>query len=167
MLKLVAFDLDGTIWSPDMYMLWGGGAPFNQVSPTHLKDRSGQSVNLLGVSGEVLDGFGRGKLEGVMPSWVSCTDEPSWADECLNLFQTTSGSTLKSCVELEMIFKANKKTHFRKLQDETGIQFGDMLFFDNEMGNIRSVSELGVKCVFCPDGLTGEAWKEGLEMFGL
>ena len=24
--KLVAFDLDGTIWSPDMYELWGGGA---------------------------------------------------------------------------------------------------------------------------------------------
>lgn len=25
--KLVAFDLDGTIWTPDMYML-SGGAPF-------------------------------------------------------------------------------------------------------------------------------------------
>ena len=24
--KLVAFDLDGTVWTPDMYMLWGGGA---------------------------------------------------------------------------------------------------------------------------------------------
>ena len=22
--KLIGFDLDGTIWSPDMYQLWGG-----------------------------------------------------------------------------------------------------------------------------------------------
>lgn len=29
--KIVALDLDGTVWSPDMYMLWGGGAPFTQV----------------------------------------------------------------------------------------------------------------------------------------
>ena len=25
----VVFDLDGCVWSPDMYMLWGGGAPFS------------------------------------------------------------------------------------------------------------------------------------------
>ena len=23
--RLIAFDLDGTLWSPDMYMLWDGG----------------------------------------------------------------------------------------------------------------------------------------------
>ena len=28
-----AFDLDGTIWSPDMYELWGGGSPFSIVDP--------------------------------------------------------------------------------------------------------------------------------------
>ena len=36
--KLVAFDLDGTNWSPDMYMIWGGGAPFTVSSPTELDD---------------------------------------------------------------------------------------------------------------------------------
>jgi hypothetical protein len=40
-----------------------------------------------------------------------------------------------------------------------------MLFFDNESGNIRSVSELGVKCVYCPDGVTAEAWQQGLDLF--
>ena len=27
--KAVVFDLDGCLWYPDMYMLWGGGAPFS------------------------------------------------------------------------------------------------------------------------------------------
>ena len=27
--KLIAFDLDGTVWSPEMYELWNcGGSPF-------------------------------------------------------------------------------------------------------------------------------------------
>lgn len=40
-----------------------------------------------------------------------------------------------------------------------------MLFFDNEMGNIRSVSKLGVQCVYCPDGMTQAIWDEGLNKF--
>ena len=26
--KVVVFDLDGCVWDPEMYQLWGGGAPF-------------------------------------------------------------------------------------------------------------------------------------------
>ena len=26
--KVVVFDLDGCVWDPEMYELWGGGAPF-------------------------------------------------------------------------------------------------------------------------------------------
>ena len=29
--QVVAFDLDGTVWTPDMYQLWGGGAPFRKT----------------------------------------------------------------------------------------------------------------------------------------
>ena len=40
-----------------------------------------------------------------------------------------------------------------------------MIFFDNEGGNIRDVSKLKVHCVFCPDGVTQNAWESGLKMF--
>jgi hypothetical protein len=40
-----------------------------------------------------------------------------------------------------------------------------MLFFDDDSWNIREVSSLGVKCVLTPDGVTDEAFKEGLAMF--
>ena len=48
--KAVIFDLDGCLWAPDMYMLWGGGGPFQQKETTPnntLTDRNGTTVRLL------------------------------------------------------------------------------------------------------------------------
>ena len=88
--KLIAFDLDGTIWTPDMYQLWGGGAPFvaDGDGTKKLFDKTGAPVTLLGISGCILqelktdDRWGDTKV-----AWVSCTDEPVWAAECMNLFK--------------------------------------------------------------------------------
>ena len=55
--RIVAFDLDGTLWSPDMYELWGGGgAPFREKKGEEdvLLDRAGNTVRLLGVTRRVL-----------------------------------------------------------------------------------------------------------------
>jgi magnesium-dependent phosphatase-1 len=46
--KVVVFDLDGCVWYPEMYMLWGGGAPFKTQSNGDLKDRAGQKCYLMG-----------------------------------------------------------------------------------------------------------------------
>ena len=46
--KAVVFDLDGCLWYPDMYMLWGGGAPFTEGGSGELTDRAGQRVQMLG-----------------------------------------------------------------------------------------------------------------------
>ncbi|GMH59216.1 hypothetical protein TrRE_jg5667, partial [Triparma retinervis] len=90
--KVVAFDLDGTIWTPDMYQLWGGGAPFSVEGPELLKDCTGQKVSLLGISGGILDELKTSEdWGGVKVAWVSCTDEPSWADECMKKFKTPMG----------------------------------------------------------------------------
>eukprot|EP00547_Thalassionema_nitzschioides_P010358 CAMPEP_0194225924 /NCGR_PEP_ID=MMETSP0156-20130528/40682_1 /TAXON_ID=33649 /ORGANISM="Thalassionema nitzschioides, Strain L26-B" /LENGTH=169 /DNA_ID=CAMNT_0038958067 /DNA_START=41 /DNA_END=547 /DNA_ORIENTATION=+ len=162
--KLVAFDLDGTIWSPDMYMLWGGGAPFKYVKNEELRDRSGAKVNLLGISGEILDTIATDWLDTKV-AWVSCTDEPDWADECMKKFKTPMGVPLVERVDEQCIFKANKQTHFRQLQKRTGIAFEDMLFFDNERGNIVSVEQLGVCSIYCPRGMTREIWESGVKIW--
>ena len=46
--KAVVFDLDGCLWYPDMYMLWGGGAPFSPREDGDLDDQYGKKVYLLG-----------------------------------------------------------------------------------------------------------------------
>ncbi len=39
------------------------------------------------------------------------------------------------------------------------------VFFDNERWNCREVAELGVVCVYTPDGMTEEIWQEGLQQY--
>jgi magnesium-dependent phosphatase 1 len=168
--KLIGFDLDGTIWSPDMYMLWGGGSPFKVVGDgtSQLKDSAGCTVSLLGVSGYILHDLKHDpKWNGTICALVSCTDEPTWAQECLQKFKTTPGNeTLLSCVDSSQIYKGNKQNHYKKLKKEyPHIEYSEMMFFDNEMGNIRSVSALGVHSVYCPDGITEQIWDEGLREF--
>lgn len=166
--KLIAFDLDETVWSPDMYELWGGGSPFTVASNNKdLIDCKGNKVKLLGVIDRILHDL---RTESIFKStkvaWVSCTDEPEWADECLHKFNTTGGKAIYTCVDSSQIYKANKQTHFKKLLTEfPQIKFDEMLFFDNEYGNIQSVSRLGVKCVYCPQGMTQEIWEQGLNLF--
>mmetsp|Transcript_9105 Transcript_9105/g.13705 ORF Transcript_9105/g.13705 Transcript_9105/m.13705 type:complete len:185 (-) Transcript_9105:100-654(-) len=168
--KLIAFDLDGTIWSPDMYMLWGGGSPFKVVGDgtEKLLDCSGATVRLLGVSGRVLHELRHDpKWANTVCAFASTTDEPSWADECLHKFRTTpDGEPLVACVDSSHIYKGNKQTHFRNMKKEyPHIEFCDMVFFDNQMDNISSVSRLGVHCVYCPDGITEQIWNEGLKSY--
>ena len=148
--KLIAFDLDGTVWSPDMYELWSsGGAPFKKISSKKLVDRGGTTVKLIGVIGEILHELHTDdRWDTTKVAWVSCTDEPSWADECLNKFDTTGGTPLIETAHSSQIFKSNKQVHFKKLQVEFGFDFSEMLFFDNEYRNIETVSKLGVKCMY-------------------
>eukprot|EP01039_Chlorochromonas_danica_P001095 gene1095-1188_t len=166
--KLIAFDLDGTIWSPDMYELWGGGAPFRIAgNGKDLIDCAGTSVRLLGVTDRILHDLRTDPaLAEVKVAWVSCTDEPEWAAECLEKFSTAGGERIGQVVHSSEIYKANKQTHFRNLQKKfPHIDYSDMLFFDNEYGNIESVSRLGVKCYLARQGMTCKAWQDGLKMF--
>ena len=90
--KLIAFDLDGTIWTPDMYQLWGGGSPFtvDGDGTKQIFDRRGTSVKLLGISSHILQTLkNEEKWKGTVTAWVSCTDEPEWAAECMKLFKVT------------------------------------------------------------------------------
>jgi magnesium-dependent phosphatase 1 len=168
--KLIAFDLDGTLWSPDMYQLWGGGSPFQVVDDgtKYLRDRVGAKVRLLGISGRLLHDLKYDPMwESTICALASTTDEPDWAQECLEKFRTTPGNEpLAACVDSPHIYKANKQTHFRNMKSHyPEIEFSEMLFFDNEMGNINSVKKLGVHCVYCPDGMTEEVWVNGLEQY--
>ena len=148
-----------------MYQLWGGGAPFSVVDPElELRDISGTPVRLLGSIGDILYELKNEEVwKDTKVAWVSCTDEPSWANECMRKFQVKNGDAVISMAQSSQIFKANKQEHFKNLKKEFRIDFEDMLFFDNEMGNIRSVSKLGVKSIYCPDGMLREVWDSALK----
>lgn len=73
-----------------MYQLWGGGSPFTAQGDgtKQLIDRAGTPVKLLGISSHILQTLKtEEKWKETITAWVSCTDEPEWAAECLKLFK--------------------------------------------------------------------------------
>ena len=107
--RLVAFDLDGTLWNPEMYQLWGsGGSPFIVDSQGTMRDCGGVEVNLIGETRQILKDLQSDKWKKTKIAYVSCTDEPVWADELLRKFDLgSSNMTLKSVCDFEEITGRN------------------------------------------------------------
>lgn len=51
--RLIAFDLDGTLWDPEMYQL-DGGAPFRRDSDGNVYSSAGEQMHLLGATRSIL-----------------------------------------------------------------------------------------------------------------
>jgi magnesium-dependent phosphatase 1 len=184
--KAVIFDLDGCLWFPgtlclavearmrqhflwrvasaDMYMLWGGGAPFESAADDKLLDRNERPVVLLGAVPEILlELKSDPQWAGVVVGVASCTDEPAWAQECMEKFRLADGTTsIKDVMMIEEIRKANKRSHLKSISERTGIALEEILFLDNEWGNCADVSSIGVNVVYTPDGVTRAAWDKAL-----
>lgn len=168
--KLVVFDLDFTLWYPEMYEL--DGAPFRKHPTTGaVTDRSGEQVHFFNGVNNVLsilelDPQFRDVAEVAV---ASKTTEPQWAKTCMRLLdvELTDGAkqSLQSVVDYEAIYPRNKRVHFEQLQEQSGVAYDDMLFFDNEYGNIRDITKLGVVCVYCPHGLSDGVWLQGMDAF--
>ena len=95
---------------------------------------------------------------------MSRTDEPSWAAELLDKFRVDD-MALGACFDLREITKESKSNHFRRLKESFACDYEDMLFFDNEYGNCREISSLGVTVAFSLDGVTGDVWAEAIAAF--
>ena len=169
---LIVFDLDGCLWSPEMYeLLWqgrGAGSPFTPIGKNEMQSNSGTVVQLLGDVANVLQELhSHPKWNYTQVGISSRTDEPSWAMELLQKFQLP-----KSKVPLQTVFKGpieisydSKTKHFERICKSTGVPFEEILFFDNEFGNCKSVSRQGVSVCHCPDGVTRKAFDLAVESF--
>ena len=95
--KILVFDLDGCVWCPEMYELWGGGgSPFKVMKDGNLSDRSGTVVRLLGDVREIMSEFRHDpKWSDSVIAVASSCDEPSWARECIQKISVGSDSRLK------------------------------------------------------------------------
>lgn len=84
--KIIVFDLDACLWSPEMYQLWGGGSPF-RYDGKYCYDCKGQKVKLLGYVTEFLKSFLKNQeFQNTQLAIASKCDEPDWARELLDLF---------------------------------------------------------------------------------
>jgi len=171
--KVLVFDLDGCVWDPEMYELWGGGgSPFKALKDGNLSDRSGTTVTLLGDIRRIMHEFKTDpKWSSTIIAVASSCDEPTWARECIQKFPVGYDDKFKlkdvfSPNHIE-IYKQTKDHHLRSIQNKCGkdISFQDMIFFDNQYDNCKVVSKLGVTVVYTPDGVTRTAFDEAIQEF--
>ena len=113
----------------------------------------------------------RWRRANVQIAYASRTDEPEWALEAMRLLRVCADNrgldvTLEDAVDHMEVYPVRSKTEqFHRLKAKSGVPFERMLFFDNEARNVREVATLGVCCVYTPDGMTVDNWREGVAQF--
>ena len=142
--KLVVFDLDFTLW--DAAGTWCDhlNPPFEIVSG-RIFDSMRAELKLYPGTIDILEEL---KHECIDIGIASRTGESEWAKELLNLLN------VREYFRYEEIYPGSKITHFKRLRNKSGLNYEDMIFFDDEPRNITEVSELGVKCILVKKGIS-------------
>jgi magnesium-dependent phosphatase 1 len=172
--RLVVFDLDCTLWEPYIDVLNGG--PFTKTEdPGVVLDRYREELSLLPDVQAVLNVLETDpQFHDTKVAIASRTAEIEAAKECMGLLEVDikkrgaeagEMKTLESIASFVEIYPTSKVVHFAKFQQESGVAYQEMLFFDDEFRNVQEIARLGVTCQFCRDGLTWTAWTDGMEKF--
>ena len=170
---LIVFDLDHCLWAPEMFEL--------DSAPTKWDPKKGgvkagsDTVRLFpGAQETLLRILTDPIFQGAKVAAASSTTEPAFAKTCLE--QTPidpSGQrkeTMSDLIKFRQIYPGSKgRDHFPRLQQETGIPYSEMVFFD-DCGwgdNCRDVATNcpGVTCVRTPRGLTTEEFNLALDAY--
>ncbi|KAF7333446.1 Magnesium-dependent phosphatase-1 [Mycena venus] len=140
--KLIAFDLDYTLWE-----LWIGThtGPLRRTGDA-VVDAHDVPIEFFA---DVPDILRRLRGEGVLLAACSRTHATQLARQALQLLHVAGddGEPAQPAIELFddlQIYPGSKLAHFRALHAKTGVPYEQMLFFDNERRN-REVESLG-KC---------------------
>ncbi len=150
---LVVFDLDFTLW--DCGGTWCDclSPPF-EIRHNDVRDGTGRIVELYPSVPAILSQCH--KL-GVPMALASRTDQPSWARELLELLEISDHFGYAE------IYPSSKQKHFTRIQQQSGIPLESMVFFDDEMRNIREVGAMGVHCVHVQDGMNQQLFSQTLQ----
>ena len=164
--SLIVFDLDNTLWTPELYQLrrLPGYADASGPGPVARKD-----VNLFPAAEAILSELATDvKWKQTLVAVASRTNKASWARSLLKQFQVSS-VCLDDFIVYKEIFQGEKTRHFELLCQKTNIRYEDMLFFDDakggKFGNCEAVSKLGVMSAHCPEGLTFDIWTNAIRSF--
>ena len=157
--KMVVFDLDFTLWRPELYQL-PSGSPFKACSDGAVLTSRGERLDLFPAARTAL----RTLADAHVPVAIaSRANEVAWAHEIMRLLRVDDIRTVADVVGSApvVIQGGSKVAHLKHIASESGVSLRDMLFFDNERTNIVQVEKIGPTCVYCPRGMTDSLFAEG------
>ncbi|XP_055356483.1 uncharacterized protein LOC129601640 [Paramacrobiotus metropolitanus] len=141
--SLIAFDMD--------YTLWPFHADTNPYPPLRL-DKDGKIRDRMNAVFAPYPGVGDFLEElheqGTNLALVSRTEAPPVGKDMIRYLNWTR------FFKYQEIYPGKKTTHFHKIRKDSGVEFKDMLFFDDEYRNIRDISALGVTCFYVEEPMS-------------
>ncbi|KAN0138761.1 Magnesium-dependent phosphatase-1 [Lactarius tabidus] len=164
--KLVAFDLDYTLWP-----LWIDshfGSPLKRDGDT-LNEVHDRYENIISFYNDVPQILHRLRAAGVVIAACSRTTAPALARRALTLLLVPpkDGDPESPVVpaitffDQKEIYPGSKIAHFKQLHKKTGIPYSEMLFYDDESRN-KEVASLGVTFQLVPHGFDNTTFEKGL-----
>eukprot|EP00930_Biecheleria_cincta_P061240 TRINITY_DN46815_c0_g1_i1.p1 TRINITY_DN46815_c0_g1~~TRINITY_DN46815_c0_g1_i1.p1 ORF type:complete len:213 (-),score=27.58 TRINITY_DN46815_c0_g1_i1:21-566(-) len=168
---LIVFDLDACLWSPEMFEL--SAAPTSYDGSRGGVAAGRDTVRLFPGAVAVLQRLlNDSRFKDTKVAVASSTTEPVFANTCLNNLRIhpDQADTVGQLVGFRQINPGSKgRQHFPKLKAETGIDYGQMVFFDDctYSDNCADVASScpGVLCVRTPKGLTEDDFDFALKGF--
>jgi len=161
--KLIVFDLDNTLWTPELYQV----AKRVKAAPV-----AGRDVKLFPAAAAALHEIDTcDRWEGTQIAVASRTNQGDWARTLLDAFEVPGDPSrrLADLVAYQEIYTGNKRAHFESLRRRSGLPFGSMLFFDDarggRFGNCEPVARMGVLSAHCPSGLTDGVWAHAVRSY--
>ena len=113
--KLVVFDLDNTLWTPELYQL--------KRSPKADKD-----VWLFEAAKGALHELATDEAwKGTKVAIASRTNKVEWAKHLLEKFEAAPGVAVAELAEYKEIFPGSKRKHFQNLKRASGVPFSEMM----------------------------------------
>lgn len=153
--ELVVFDLDETLWP--FWCISHVKKPIKKCSETgHVKASDGQIVALYKGAHELLHKLHNHGLTLAIASRTPVKDFATEVLEALNINEFFTYGV--------MVNRA-KTHHFTELCKQSAVELKDMLFFDNDPGNIYDANKLGVTSVHVENGLCLQDVINGFEKF--
>ncbi|KAF3044431.1 hypothetical protein E8E12_010591 [Didymella heteroderae] len=159
--KIVVFDLDYTLW-PFWVDTHVTGPIKAMEGGLKVKDRYGEAYGFYNDVGGILVAL---KAKNILVGAASRTHAPELGREMLKLLKvpSSSGSSTRAIDYFDhlQIYPGSKTTHFERIHRDSGIDYEEMLFFDDESRN-KNVEVLGVTMKLVPRGVSRDVIDEGV-----
>ncbi|KAI9932694.1 hypothetical protein ASPWEDRAFT_22464 [Aspergillus wentii DTO 134E9] len=167
--KLFVFDIDYTLWP--FWVDTHVSAPVKaRDNNSRCVDRWGESFAFYPAVSSIIHSC---KTRSIPLAIASRTHAPDLARDMLKAlhiiptFSDNPANKTRSSRALEyfdyvQIFPANKTQHFARINQASGIEYEDMLFFDDEARNRNVETELNVTFCLVRDGMTREEVDRGV-----
>lgn len=145
--ELIIFDLDFTLWDAGGTWCDCTSPPYHRNSEGDVYDNYKRHIRLYEDVILILE-----KLvsERIPVALASRTDQPDWANQLTKLLR------LDPYIRFREIYPGSKIKHLHRISKDSGIPLQNMVFFDDELRNIRDTQTLGVHAVLVPNGLNRE-----------